>query len=226
MKPIYIEDIDWPLTVQAFTEAKKDSTESNLNFMTRLKGIWDTMIDTCSREEAAVVPYGLQGEPGLVVHSIKLNENKMMKEIFLERARNGKTNMISAYDKFQDEVTKYEQRSRAVDAMLETDPPPRPQPAHTLPPAPGAGRGLGGAGRGRGRGRGDVTRQIVSGRGRGGGGQPATAPPQDGARTPGQGADGKPKRVKDAMPHPLWKSLPMTHAECHRCVRMGSTRAS
>ena len=62
VKPIYIEDIDWSITVRAFAEARTDSTESNLNFMTRLKGIWDTMIDTCSREEAAVIPYGLQDE--------------------------------------------------------------------------------------------------------------------------------------------------------------------
>ena len=30
-----------------------------------------------------------------------------MKEIFLERARNGKTNMITVHEEFKDEVTKY-----------------------------------------------------------------------------------------------------------------------
>ena len=107
---------------------------------------------------------------------------------------------------------KYEQRSRAVNAMLGTASPPArppPQPPAT-PPTGGAGRGLAGAGRGRGRG---AVRQIVPGRGRGGGGQAATPPaptwsPQDGGRTPGQGADGLPKLVKEVMPHPLWQSPP------------------
>ena len=56
MKPIYIEDIDWSITVRAFTEAKKDSTESNLNFMTRLKGIWDTRPSPPSPAGAAAPP--------------------------------------------------------------------------------------------------------------------------------------------------------------------------
>ena len=206
VKPIYIEDSNWSITVRAFKEAKKDSGESNLNFMTRLKGIWDTMIDNCSREKAAVIPHGLQDEPGLVAHAITLMETLMMKEIFYERARNGDPSMIKVYDEFTEEVTKHGQRSRAVEAMLGTSHSPRPAPAHTPPPALGAGRGLGGAGRGRGRGRGDAIRQIASGRGRGGGGQSATAPPQDGARTPGQGDDGKPRHIKDAMPHVIWKS--------------------
>ena len=54
MKPIYVEDADWPITVRAFKEAKKDSGESNLNFMTRIKGIWGTIIDSCSREKAVM----------------------------------------------------------------------------------------------------------------------------------------------------------------------------
>ena len=41
VKPIYVEDVDWSITVRAFREAKKDSGESNLNFVTRLKGIWE-----------------------------------------------------------------------------------------------------------------------------------------------------------------------------------------
>ena len=39
VKPIYVEDADWSITVRAFKEAKKDPGESNLNFMPRLKGI-------------------------------------------------------------------------------------------------------------------------------------------------------------------------------------------
>ena len=34
-EPVYVEDIDWSITVRAFKEAKKDSGESDLNFMTR-----------------------------------------------------------------------------------------------------------------------------------------------------------------------------------------------
>ena len=139
VKPIYIEDdVDWSLTVEAFQNAKKDSTESNRNFMTRLKGLWDTMIETCSREESAVVPYAYQNEPGLVAHSITLIEKEMIKEIFKERIRNDKTGMITVYKEFKEEITKYEQRNRAVDAMLGPGAAATPPPAHTPPPA-GAG---------------------------------------------------------------------------------------
>ena len=75
-------------------------------------------------------------------------------------------------------------------------------------------RDLGGAGRGRGWGRGGAIRQLATGRGRGGGGQGATPPAQDGARTPGQGADGKPKHSKGIIPHPLWKSPPYRGGRC------------
>ena len=145
--------------------------------MTRLKGIWDTLIDTCSREKAAVIPHGLQDEEGLVAHAASLMENQMMKGILYERSRNGNDSMTKAYNEFTEAVTKYEQRSRAVDAILGTSSLPSPAPAHTPPPVLGADRGLGGAGRGRGRGRGDAIRQFGSGRGRGGGGgQDTTAP--------------------------------------------------
>ena len=40
VKPIYVEDVDWSLTIAAFEKGKKDSAESNLNFTTRLKGLW------------------------------------------------------------------------------------------------------------------------------------------------------------------------------------------
>ena len=56
MKPIYVEDADWSLSVEAFEKGKKDSTENNLNFTHRFKGLWDTMIETCGREKAAVIP--------------------------------------------------------------------------------------------------------------------------------------------------------------------------
>ena len=56
VKPIYMEDVDWSLSVEAFEKGKKDSTESNLNFTHRLKGLWDTMAETCGREKAAVIP--------------------------------------------------------------------------------------------------------------------------------------------------------------------------
>ena len=143
-KPIYIEDVDWSLTVEAFENGKKDSAESNLNFTTRLKGLWDTMVETCSREESAVIPYAYKDEPGLVAHSITLIEKEMMKEIFKERIRNDKTGMITVYEESKAEITKYEQSSRAVNAILGpgSSPTPTRQPAHTPPPA-GAGRGLG-----------------------------------------------------------------------------------
>ena len=53
VKPIYVEDIDWSLTVQAFENANKDAGESNLNFITRFKGLRGTMCETCAREESA-----------------------------------------------------------------------------------------------------------------------------------------------------------------------------
>ena len=143
-----------------------------------------------------------------MARAITLIEKEMMEEIFNERLRD-KKGMITVYEEFQDEIMKYEQRKRAVSAMLGPASTPTPPPARAPAPA-GAGRGLGGgAGRGRGdRGRGAV-RQIATGRGRGGGGQGATPlSAQDGARTPGQGADGLPKYVKDIMPHPLWKTPP------------------
>ena len=205
VKTIYIEEIDWSLAVEAFENGKKDSAESNLNFTTRLKGLWGTVIETCAREESAVIPYAYQDEPGLVARSITLIEKEMMKEIFKERIRNDKTGMITVYQEFKEEIMKYEQRNRTVNAMLGPGSSPTPPPARTPPPA-GAGRGLAGARRGRGRG---AVRQLVTGGGRGGGGQGATPPAaQDDARTPGQGADGLPKHVKDIMPHPLLKSPP------------------
>ena len=135
MKPIYIEDIDWSLTVEAFENGKKDSTESNLNFTTRLKGLWYTMIETCAREESAVIPYAYQDEPGLVARSITLIEKEMMKEIFKERTRNDKTGMITVHQEFQEEIMKYEQRNRAANAMLGPGSSPTPPPARTPPPA-------------------------------------------------------------------------------------------
>ena len=82
VKPIYVEDVDWSLTIEAFEKGKKDSAESNLNFTTRLKGLWDTMHETCSREKAAIIPHAYKDEPGLVAHSITLIETEMMKETF------------------------------------------------------------------------------------------------------------------------------------------------
>ena len=118
---------------------------------------------------------------------------------------------MTTYTEFKDEIMKYEQRSRAVSAMLGTvEPPARPaqQPPGNSPAT--GGRGLAGTGRG-GRGRGAV-RQI--GRGRGGGGGQAATPlaAQDGGHTPGQGADGLPKFVSEIMPHPLWKLNPYDKA--------------
>ena len=142
MKPIYIEDIDWSLTVQAFENGKKDSAESNLNFTHRLKGLWDTMRETCGREASAVIPHAYQDEPGLVARSITLIDKEMMKEIFNERLRDKKTGMITVYEEFQEEIMQYEQRNRAVNAMLGPGSSPTPPPARAPPPA-GAGRGLG-----------------------------------------------------------------------------------
>ena len=166
------------------------------------------MTETCGREKAAVIPRAYQDEPGLVARAITLVDKEMMEEIFNERLRDKRTGMITVHAEFQEEIMKYEQRKRAVSAMLGPASTPTPPPARTPPPA-GAGRGLGGAGRERGdRGRGAV-RQLATGRERGGGGQGATPPAaQDGTRTPGQGADGLPKYVKDIMPHPLWKAPP------------------
>ena len=204
--------MDWSITITTFDKAKKDSTESNLNFLTRLKGMWDTMKETCSREADSVVPHAYKDEPGLVAHSITLMNKEMMSEIFKERIRDNKVNQMTTFTEFQGEIMKYEQRSRAVNAMLGTvEPPARPaQQPPANPPATG-GRGLAGTGRG-GRGRGAV-RQI-GGRGRGGGGGQAATPPaaQDGGHTPGQGADGLPKFVSEIMPHPLWKSSPYDKA--------------
>ena len=127
VKPIYVEDVDWSLTIAAFEKGKKDSAESNLNFSTRLKGMWDTMKETCSREADSVIPHAYKDEPGLVAHSITLINKGMMSEIFKERIRDGKTNQITTYTEFKDEIMKYEQRSRAVSAMLGTvEPPARP----------------------------------------------------------------------------------------------------
>ena len=91
VKPIYVEDVDWSLTIATFDKGKKDSTESNLNFLTRLKGMWDTMKETCSREADSVIPHAYKDEPGLVAHSITLINKEMMSEIFKERIRDGKT---------------------------------------------------------------------------------------------------------------------------------------
>ena len=213
VKPIYVEDVDWSLTIDTFNKGKKDSTESNLNFLTRLKGLWDTMMETCSREAESVIPHAYKDEPGLVAHSITLIDKEMMAEIFKERIRDGKLNQMTTFTEFSGEILKYEQRSRAVNAMLGTvaKPPARPaQQPLANPPATG-GRGLAGTGRG-GRGRGAV-RQI-GGRGRGGGGGQEATPPaaQDGGHTPGQGADGLPKFVSEIMPHPVWKSNPYDKA--------------
>ena len=119
--------------------------------------------------------------------------------------------MITKYEEFKEEVRTHEQRTRAVNAMLGSVALPKQKPAPADKPAPtidATGRALGGAGRGRGRGRGDSIRQLGAGRGRGGGG----APPQDGYRTPGMGADGLPRHVKDVMPSALWKTPP--HDAC------------
>ena len=72
VKPIYVEDADWSLTIAAFEKGKKDSAESNLNFTTRLEGLWGTMQETCSREKEAAIPHAYKDEPGLVAHSITL----------------------------------------------------------------------------------------------------------------------------------------------------------
>ena len=213
VKPIYVEDVDWSLTIDTFNKGKKDSTESNLNFLTRLKGLWDTMVETCSQEKESVIPHAYKDEPGLVAHSITLIDKEMMAKIFEERIRDGKLNQMTTFKEFKDEILKYEQRSRAVNAMLGTaaKPPARPaQQPLANPPATG-GRGLAGTGRG-GRGRGAV-RQI-GGRGRGGGGGQEATPPaaQDGGHTPGQGADGLPRYVSEIMPHPVWKSNPYDKA--------------
>ena len=61
VKPIYAEDVDWSLSVEAFEKGKKDSTENNLNFTHRFKGLCDTMIETCGREKAAVIPHAYLG---------------------------------------------------------------------------------------------------------------------------------------------------------------------
>ena len=61
VKPIYMEDVDWSLSAEAFEKGKKDSAESNLNFTHRLKGLWDTMTETCGREKAAVIPHAYLG---------------------------------------------------------------------------------------------------------------------------------------------------------------------
>ena len=61
-----------------------------------------------------------------------------MKEIVKERIRNDKTGMITVYKEFKEEITKHEQRNRAVDAMLGPGAAATPPPAHTPPPA-GAG---------------------------------------------------------------------------------------
>ena len=198
VKPIYVEDVDWSLTVEAFEKAKKDTTESNLNFTTRLKAMWDTMQETCARESAAVIPHSFKDEPGLVAHSISLMNKDMMEEIFKDRIKDGKEGAPTEYSEFKGLILTYEQRKRAVNAMLGTVSAPvrtPAQPPGTLPPA-GGGRGLAGAMRG-GRARGAVRQLVPGGRGgRGGGGQGVTPPAaQDGARTPGQGADGLPRLV-------------------------------
>ena len=108
------------LTIDTFNKGKKDSTESNLNFLTRLKGMWDTMVETCSREKESVIPHAYKDEPGLVAHSITLIDKEMMEEIFKERIRDGKLNQMTTFAEFKDEILKYEQRSRAVNAMLGT----------------------------------------------------------------------------------------------------------
>ena len=146
MKPIYVEDADWSLSVEAFEKGKKDSTENNLNFTHRLRRLWDTMTETCGREAAAVIPHAYQDEPGLVARAITLIDKGMMEEIFNERLRVKKTGTITVYAEFQEEIMKYEQRKRAVSAMLGPASTPTPPAARTLPPA-GAGRGLGGGGR-------------------------------------------------------------------------------
>ena len=171
VKPIYVEDIDWSLTVLAFENVKKDAGESNLNFTTRLKGLFDTMHETCAREESAVIPYGYQDEPGLVARSITLLDKGMMKKIFEDRIRDDKRGMLTTYQEFQEEILTYEQRNRAVNAMPGAASLPAPAPAPALggpPTSPPGGGGRGGAGRGRGRG---AVRQLVTGRGRGEGGQ-------------------------------------------------------
>ena len=120
VKPIYVEDVDWSLTIDTFNKGKKDSAESNLNFLTRLKGLWDTMKETCSREADSVIPHAYKDEPGLVAHSITLINKEMMAEIFKERIRDGKHNQMTTFTEFSGEILKYEQRSRAVNAMLGT----------------------------------------------------------------------------------------------------------
>ena len=134
VKPIYVEDIDWSLTVQAFENGEKDSAESNLNFTTRLKGLWGTMLETCGREESAVIPHAYQDEAGLVARSITLINKEMMKEIFNGRIRDKSTGMITVHEEFQEEIMQYEQRNRAVNAMLGPGSSPTPPPARTPPP--------------------------------------------------------------------------------------------
>ena len=81
-----------------------------------------------------------------MARAITLIDKGMMEEIFNERLRDKRTGMITVYAEFQEEIMKYEQRKRAVSAMLGPASTPTPPAARTLPPA-GAGRGLGGGGR-------------------------------------------------------------------------------
>ena len=199
MKPIYVQDADWSITVNAFRDAKKETGELNLNFMTRLQGLWTTMIGTCSREKAAVVPHGLEDERGLVAHGIGLMEARMMRGILHERPRNGNDSIIKMYDGFMEEATKYQQRTRQVDAMLGgSSPSPSPAPPHRTSPALGSGRGQGDSGED-----GDGAVRFVN-----------SAVVEE--QPPGQGDDGKPRLVKDAMPQRTGNSLLyMVCAEFH-----------
>ena len=161
-----------------------------------------------------------------MARAITLIDKEMMKEIFNERLRDKKTGMITVYEEFQEEIMQYAQRNRAVNAMLGPGSSPTPPPARAPPPV-GAGRGLGELCEG-----GETVAEAQS----------ANSQQAEGVEEAAKEPLLHRRKTTPALRAKVWmacrnmpraschtscgRTLPMPHAGCHQCARMGGICAS
>ena len=83
---MYAQDIDWVKTVTDFNEAKAQADETAMNFLTRLRGLHITMVETCGRVQGAQVPHAVKTEEGFIAHAQTLLPRNMMVRFLQLRA--------------------------------------------------------------------------------------------------------------------------------------------
>ena len=169
MMPLYAEEVNWQKPIDALRKATIDKDESHQNFLTRLKGLWENMLDTAKLVEGAVVPHDLKSEEGLIDFAIKHLHQGMMTAILRRQQERGETLGFTSFDKLLTTVIDHEQERKAISAITGKQMDQKPAAKPPPPPAPdppkdgGRGRGWGGRGdRGRGRGR-ESVRALTGG---------------------------------------------------------------